>query len=279
MPDLADRLTGSAKQFDHSGRPATASVNFLTAHDGMTLEDTVSYSRKHNEANGENSRDGHSENYSDNMGVEGPTDDPEILETRARRKRAMMATLLLSQGTPMILAGDELGKSQGGNNNAYNQDNPTSWIDWENVDEAFLETTRRLISFRKAHPVLRQKLFLHSRERMIDGVEDLFWWREDGTPMQTLDWHDPTRQMIAVEKRTAAGTPAYAAQEYALLMVFNAGESFEFTLPPAPSRQLWCHEIDTSATSHTVGVVTTERLAVGAQSVSALVLVPEKQAN
>ena len=278
-PDLADRLTGSAAQFDHSGRPATASVNLLTAHDGMTLEDTVSYAHKHNEANGEDGRDGHSEDYSDNMGVEGATDAPDILEARARRKRAMMATLLLSQGTPMILAGDELGNTQGGNNNAYNQDNRTAWLDWDNVDEDFLAFTRRLIVFRKAHPVLRQKLFLHSRERMIDGVEDLFWWREDGQAMQTLDWHDPARNFIAVEKRTAAGTPDYAAKEEALLMIFNAGKSVEFTLPPVPKGQKWCHEIDTGVPFLSGALVEGESLPIGAQSVSALVLVPDDHAT
>ena len=278
-PDLADRLTGSAVQFDHSGRPATTSVNFLTAHDGMTLEDTVSYARKHNEANGEDGRDGHSEDHSDNMGEEGPTRDADILNARARRKRAMMATLLLSQGTPMILAGDELGNSQGGNNNAYNQDNPTAWIDWQSADDAFLDFVRRLIAFRKAHPVLRQKLFLHSRERMIDGVEDLFWWREDGKAMQTLDWHDPSRQVVAVEKRTAAGTPAYAAKEDALLMILNAGDRIDFLLPSTPSGLRWSHEIDTANTSHIAGSVVGGALSVAAQSVCALVLVPNDTAN
>jgi glycogen operon protein len=187
----------------------------------------------------------------------------------------MMATLLLSQGTPMILAGDELGNSQGGNNNAYNQDNATAWIDWDNIDEAFLATTRQLIAFRKSHPILRQKLFLHSRERMIDGVEDLFWWREDGQAMQTLDWHDPSRHLIAVEKRTAAGTPVYAAREYAILMIFNAGDEKDFVLPPAPTGQLWSHEIDTGKEGHVSAVVRTPTLQVGAQSVSALVLIED----
>ncbi|MXQ09409.1 glycogen debranching protein GlgX [Alphaproteobacteria bacterium GH1-50] len=279
-PDLADRLTGSARQFDHSGRPATASVNFLTAHDGMTLEDTVSYSRKHNMANGEDGRDGHSEDFSDNMGVEGTSHEPEIVEARARRKRAMMATLLLSQGTPMILGGDEIGNSQQGNNNAYNQDNETAWIDWEAADEAFLKFTADLIAFRKAHPILRQKLFLHSRERMVDGVEDLFWWREDGTPMQTLDWHDPSRAFIAVEKRMAAGTPAYAALEYAILMVFNAAEkATEFKMPAAPEGQLWCHEIDTGKPDHEAGKIARDKMPIGPQSVSVFVLVADDGAN
>lgn len=271
--DLGNRLTGSAEQFDHSGRPATSSVNFLTAHDGMTLEDTVSYSRKHNEANGEGGKDGHSHDYSDNMGHEGPTSDAHIRAARARRKRAMMATLLFSQGTPMILAGDEIGNSQQGNNNAYNQDNATSWIDWDNADEGFLDFTRRLIAFRKDHPILRQKLFLHSRERAVDGVEDLFWWREDGKPMEPMDWHDPARRLVAVEKRTAAGTPAYAALEYAVLLIFNAGETTRFVLPPAPKGQLWCHEIDTADPTSVPGVIKAREIDISGQSVSALVLV------
>ncbi len=273
VADLGARLTGSATQFDHSHRNATASVNFLTAHDGMNLADLVSYSVKHNEANGEGGKDGHSEDYSDNLGVEGPTDREDILEARARRKRAMLATLLLSQGTPMILAGDELGNTQGGNNNAYAQDNETAWIDWSAVDEELLAFTTALIAFRKAHPVLRQKVFLHSRERMIDGVEDLFWWREDGTRMQALDWHDPARKCLAVEMRTAAGTPDYAQSEYAVLTILNAGPAVTFHLPPAPEGQLWRHEIDTAASAHVPRVVTSEAIEIEEQSVLALVLV------
>ncbi|MDJ1015474.1 MAG: glycogen debranching protein GlgX [Paracoccaceae bacterium] len=270
-PDFADRLTGSATQFDHSGRQSTASVNLLTAHDGMPLQDVVSYGRKHNEANGEDGRDGHSENFSDNMGHEGATEDPTINEARARRKRAMMATLLLSQGTPMILAGDELGHSQGGNNNAYNQDNPTSWIDWTDIDQDFLAFTQRMIALRKAHPVLRQKLFLHSRERLADGVEDLFWWREDGSSMTTLDWHDPTRIILAAEKRMAAETPDYSAHEHAILLVFNAGEGADFILPPAPEGRLWCHEIETADVGHMRRLVRQDSIAIPKQSVSVFV--------
>jgi len=273
MADLGARLTGSARQFDHSRRNSTASVNFLTAHDGMTLDDLVSYSKKHNEANGEDGKDGHSQDYSANLGVEGATEDVDILEARAGRKRAMMATLLMSQGTPMILAGDELGNSQGGNNNAYAQDNETAWIDWLDIDADFLAFTKRLIAFRKAHPVLRQKLFLHSRERMIDGVEDLFWWREDGEAMGTIDWQDPARKVLAVEMRTAAGTPAYAASEYAVLTVFNAGPAVTFQLPAAPEGQLWRHEIDSADPGHDPTVVSAESIEIEEQSVSALVLV------
>lgn len=245
-PDLADRLTGSALQFDHSGRPATASVNLLTAHDGFTLEDVVSYDSKHNDSNGENGEDGHGENYSDNMGAEGQTKDPAILEARAQRKRNMMATLLLSQGTPMILAGDEFGNSQSGNNNAYCQDNEISWLDWSAGDTAFHAFTRKMIAFRKQHPILRQKLFLHARERAIDGVEDLFWSLPDGTPMSDANWEDPSLSLVCVEMRTASGTPPYAALETAIFAVFNAGDPVEITVPETPDGQNWMLEIDTS---------------------------------
>ena len=273
VADLGERLTGSSTQFDHSNRDATASVNFLTAHDGMTLTDLVSYARKHNEANGEGGKDGHSEDYSDNLGAEGATNDADIVDARARRKRAMLATLLLSQGTPMLLAGDEMGNSQGGNNNAYAQDNETAWIDWTTSDEGLLAFTKKLIAFRKAHPLLRQKMFLHSRERMIDGVEDLFWWREDARQMQAADWQDPGRKCVAVEMRTAAGTPSYAASEYAVLTIHNAGGAVTFKLPPAPVGQSWRHDINSASQDHKPVVVTAEDIEIEAQSVSALVLV------
>ena len=272
VPDLAGRLTGSAAQFDHTGRPATSSVNFLTAHDGFTLMDTVSYAEKHNLANGEDGRDGHSENYSDNMGVEGATDDPDIIAARAARLRAMLATLLLSQGTPMLLAGDELGHSQGGNNNAYNQDNETAWINWADVDEDTLSFTKSLIAFRKAHPVLRQKRFLHSRERAADGVEDLFWWKADGTRMAQGDWNDPSRKLIVAEMRTAAGTPDYADTEYAVLLIFNAGDEAEVVLPLPPDGQKWRLEIDSAVPSRPPEDITGGTFTIEAQSAAAFVL-------
>ena len=157
--DVAERLVGSAPYFDHDGRAATSSLNFLTAHDGFTLHDTVSYNEKHNAANGEDNRDGHGNNHSDNMGVEGPTDDPAIKAARMRRKRNMMATLMLSQGTPMILAGDELSNSQGGNNNTYCQDNEIGWINWPEKEDPFFDFCQKAIAFRKMHPLLRQNGF------------------------------------------------------------------------------------------------------------------------
>ena len=247
---LAERLMGSSQQFDHSGRSASASVNLVTAHDGFTLEDVVSYKKRHNEANLEGNRDGHHGNLSDNMGVEGPTDDPDILTARARRKRNMMATLLLSQGTPMILAGDELGNSQGGNNNAYCQDNETSWIDWATADTAFQEFTRQMIAFRKAHPILRQKRFLHARARALDGREDLFWWREDGKPMTSADWTDAARKIVCAELRMASSTPSYAASEAAVFYICNAGAATKVVVPAAPEGMTWTCQIDTSAYDH-----------------------------
>jgi isoamylase len=274
-PSLATRITGSADLFDHSGQPATSSVNFLTAHDGFTLEDAVSYCKRHNEANGEGGKDGHGANYSDNFGIEGPTPDRRTLDARARRKRNMMATLLLSQGTPMILAGDEIGNSQGGNNNAYAQDNETSWIDWSAADTGFLRFTRQMIAFRKAHPILRQKMFLHSRERGIDGLEDLFWSRADGEPMQPGDWTDPKLALVCVEMRTASGTPHYAALEYAIFVAFNAGPETEVRLPGAPPGQVWSQQIDTARPDVHPGRVTGAFVTVAADSVAAMVLEPE----
>ncbi|MBM9596392.1 glycogen debranching protein GlgX [Roseitranquillus sediminis] len=246
VPEVADRLTGSANQFDHSGRPATVSVNMLTSHDGFTLTDVVSYSRRHNLANGEQGRDGHPENFSDNMGHEGPSRDPAIVAARARRRRNMMATLLLSQGTPMILGGDEIGNSQRGNNNAYNQDNATGWIDWTRADDAFLEFTRKMIAFRKEQPILRQKRFLHSRERTEDRIEDLFWRRPDGKRMTRKDWEDPELQIVCAEIRTAGGSPSYAALADAVFAVFNAGAEVEVTLPEPTEGRHWTWCIDTA---------------------------------
>jgi isoamylase len=247
VPVMADRLTGSALQFDHSGRSATSSVNMLTAHDGFTLADVVSYVERHNEANGEDNRDGHSSNYSDNFGVEGPSKSAQVRAERALRRRNLIATLLLCQGTPMLLAGDEIGNSQGGNNNAYCQDNETGWIDWDNADGDFLEFTRKMIAFRRAHPILRQQRFLHAQERALDGLEDLFWWRPDGAPMAQEDWDDPEGRVLCAELRMASGTPAYAERDNALFLVFNAGtEDVTVKLPQTPGGQAWSHRIATT---------------------------------
>jgi glycogen operon protein len=271
---LASRVAGSALRFDHDGRPATSSVNLLTSHDGFTLMDVVSYDHKHNEANGEGNRDGHDHNCSDNCGVEGPTDKPEVLALRAQRRRNLMATLMLSVGTPMILGGDELGNSQHGNNNAYCQDNPIGWVDWSDIDTEFLAFCKLAIAFRKAHPILRQKRFLHATPRLTDGRPDLFWRRADGQPMADPDWSDPARKLLAVEMRTASGTPEYVPREGAIFAVFNMGPDTEVTLPEPPEGQGWQRQLDTSGadTNHRAA----KRETIAENSVAAFALTPLK---
>jgi glycogen operon protein len=200
LAELGYRLTGSSDLYQRDGRHPTASVNFVTAHDGFTLEDLVSYDHKHNEANGEHNRDGANDNHSTNYGVEGPTDDPEIIEIRERQKRNFLLTLLLSQGVPMICGGDEIGRTQQGNNNAYAQDNPTSWYDWD-LDErrrSLLEFTRRLVELRREHPNLHRRKFFQDRridpgteKRQVNGHEerDITWLRPDGNEMTPEEWN------------------------------------------------------------------------------------------
>jgi len=248
---LARRVSGSAMQFDHDGRRTWASINFLTSHDGFTLEDVVSYSEKHNAANGEDNRDGHDHNYSDNCGVEGPTTDANVRACRAARKRNMFATLMLSQGTPMILAGDEFGNSQSGNNNAYAQDNTLGWVDWDNADTEFLAFCTKAISFRATHQILTQHRFLHAQTRKIDGVPDLLWRREDGAEMSEEDWIDPSLHFLGVEMRIAQGTPQFLPHAGALYMVFNAGPRAMATLPEASEWQIWKRVFETEVSGET----------------------------
>lgn len=244
--ELAKRLVGSAELFDHSGRAATASVNFITAHDGFTLQDTVSYTVKRNLANGEGDRDGKNENFSDNLGVEGGSSDPGIAAARDRRKRNMLATLLFSQGTPMLLAGDEFGNSQDGNNNAYAQDNATGWLNWSKFDPELYDFVRKLLVVRQEHPVLRQRLFLHSRPRRRDGLADLFWHKPCGAIPMEEDWQSPDWKTLCVEIRTSSETPDYDASDDVIYAVFNAGDAQEVTLPPCPGGLVWEVILDTS---------------------------------
>lgn len=244
-PDLAKRLLGSAESFDHSGRGATSSVNFLTAHDGFTLQDLVSFTVKRNLANGEDNRDGHHDNHSDNLGVEGPSSDPQVQAARGLRKRNLLATLMLSQGTPMLLAGDEIGHTQGGNNNAYAQDNMVTWIDWAAGDAAMAAFVARLTALRRDHPVLRQRRFLHGRPRASDGLPDVVWRRADGGHPGPGDWHDPAFRCLGVELRMAAHGPGDATD--AVLAVFNAGPAMAFALPgTAPGTSGWQMILDTT---------------------------------
>ena len=239
--DLAKRLLGSAGQFDWGGRGATSSINFVTAHDGFTLQDLVSFTTKRNLANGEENRDGHGDNHSDNLGVEGPSSDPRITAARAQRKRNLLATLLLSQGTPMLLAGDEMGHSQGGNNNAYAQDNDTTWIDWAKADADLTAFVARLTLLRRTHPVLRQRSFLHGRYRGDEDVPDVLWHRADGSRPEAYDWHDPAFRCLCLELRAAAEGPASPDVIFA---VFNAGPEQALSLPR--SQSAWHLVLDTS---------------------------------
>jgi len=189
--EVATRIAGSSDLYERSGRRPFASVNFITAHDGFSLQDLVSYERKHNEENQEGNRDGHDQNYSTNCGVEGPSDDPQVIECRERRKRSLMATLMLSQGVPMILGGDELSHTRRGNNNPYCQDNEIAWYDWDlnEREEKFLEFVQKLTAFRKEHPSFRRRHFLAPADQE-NGTGDVLWWHPDGRVMTHDDWHD-----------------------------------------------------------------------------------------
>jgi glycogen operon protein len=194
LPAFAGRLTGSADIFGASGRSQVASINLITAHDGFTLADVVSYNDKHNLPNGEGNRDGHSDNRSWNSGVEGPTDDPAVLAIRRRRQRSMLATLMLSQGVPMMLGGDEIGRTQRGNNNAYNQDNIISWYDWDNADQELLRFTSELIALRRAHPTFRRTWWLpeHGEAGQVE------WFTPSGEKKSIDDWHKAYARSVTV---------------------------------------------------------------------------------
>jgi len=244
MDDLAYRLTGSSDLYQDDGRKPCASINFVTAHDGFTLHDLVSYNTKHNEANGEDNRDGVDENYSWNHGVEGPTDDPAIIALRERQKRNFLATLLLSQGVPMLLGGDELGRTQQGNNNAYCQDNEISWFHWtlDERQQQLLAFTRRLIALRRAHPNLRRRNFFHGQPIYGSAARDILWLRPDGREMTVAEWQASwirsLGMMISGEPADAvAGEPAPDA---AFLLLLNAyWEGVAFTLPAPPAGARW----------------------------------------
>ena len=269
---LAEHVAGSAPLFDHDGRPATSSINFVTAHDGFTLMDTVSYTEKHNRANGEDNRDGHAHNFSDNCGHEGRTSDPVILAKRAQRRRNMLATLMMSQGVPMILAGDELGNSQNGNNNAYCQDNKIGWVNWDDADPDFLAFCREIIAFRKANPIFGQRRFLHSQKRVLDGMPDLFWRRADGEAMTDADWAAPNLGFLGVEMRMARGTPAYEPRLGAFYVVFNVGGGVTVALPYAQPGQVWKRVFDSAGLAQKAP--SSGQAVIAADCVAAFELVP-----
>jgi isoamylase len=251
LPELAARLTGSADLFDKRGRKPWASINFLTAHDGFTLNDLVSYNDKHNEANGEGNRDGHSDNLSHNYGTEGPTQDAKINAIRFRQMRNMLATILLSRGTPMLVAGDEFARSQRGNNNAYCQDNEISWVDWEGIDQngiALLRFTRRLIAMRAALPMLRRGRFLSGIQDDELGIKDVAWLTPAGDEMSPQHWSDGKARCIGVllDGRAQETGIRRIGTDATLLLVLNAhNDVVEFTLPAAVGGSEWVRMVDT----------------------------------
>jgi isoamylase len=202
--DFAARLAGSGDLFNHRGRQPWASVNYAASHDGFTLADTVSYAERHNEANGEDNRDGQPENFSANWGKEGSTPDPAILDIRAHLIRAVLTTVFLAQGTPMLLAGDEFGRTQRGNNNAYSHDDELSWFDWKRAQspegQELTKFVARLLELRRAHPVLRRRQFMHGKEELAPGLADMSWFDQHGEPISEAAWTNPEERIIVLRR-------------------------------------------------------------------------------
>jgi isoamylase len=251
VADFASRFTGSSDLYQSDGRRPFASINFVTAHDGFTLADLVSYNEKHNEANLEGNRDGTNDNRSWNHGVEGPTDDPAIVALRARQQRNFLTTLLLSQGVPMLLGGDELGRTQRGNNNAWCQDNELSWIDWEAADAELLAFARRLIKLRRTHPVFHRGRFLEGRIVMGSNAPDVWWFRPDGRRMTQADWRRGDARMLGVflngEEIPTPDSRGGRVLDDSFLLLFNAHhEPLVFTLPPRRFGRRWTLELSTA---------------------------------
>ncbi len=252
--ELASRLAGSSDIFNHMGRRPWASVNFITAHDGFTLTDLVSYNEKHNDANGEGNRDGHNGNFSWNCGAEGATNDPEIIELRDRQKRNLVATLLLSLGVPMLLAGDEIGRTQQGNNNAYCQDSELSWTDWEHLreeDEQLREFVRYLVHLRRRHRVFSRPRFFRGEVVSAAGLKDITWITPDGREATIEDWNNPVALSIAYVLGGAAGefyTPGGQRDiDESFLVMLNAWDGdIEFHIPHLPTTMAWEPLVDTS---------------------------------
>jgi glycogen operon protein len=252
ISELANRLTGSSDLYQGDGRRPYASINFITAHDGFTLQDLVSYNDKHNEANGEDNQDGSDHNESWNHGVEGPAADATIVAARERTKRNLMATLLLSQGVPMLSHGDEIGRTQRGNNNAYCQDNETTWIDWNLGDRqrAFLAFTRDLIALRDCHPSLGRPRFFQGRKIRGSTVEDLAWFRPDGEPMTDQEWDEGWARAIAMRLGGKALLEVDAegnrlVDDDLFLLLNGHFEPVAFTLPTNGTDDRWAVVVDT----------------------------------
>jgi len=264
--DFAVRLAGSSDLFDKQARRPWASINYVASHDGFTLADVVSHAERHNEANGEGNNDGHAENYSANCGVEGPTDDPAILDTRRRLQRAFLATVFLAQGTPMLLGGDEFGRTQRGNNNAYCQDNEISWLDWRLADSpdgrALTTFVQRMIALRHRHTVLRAPRFLHGQDELAPDIRDIAWFDAEGAPVSNESWNNPEERRLVLRRAGRNGDGKVSI----LTAFFNAGaEEQRFRLPPPglPARLL----VDSAAPDAPEREFEGEEIVVGARSV------------
>jgi isoamylase len=246
--ELASRLTGSSDLYQDDSRRPGASVNFVTAHDGFTLNDLVSYNEKHNEANGEGNQDGENHNRSWNCGVEGPTDDPDVLALRARQRRNLLATLLLSQGVPMLLSGDEAGRTQGGNNNAYCQDNEISWFAWDRIDEDLLAYTTRLVALRGDHPVFRRRRWFLGRP--LRGTADILWLKPEGTEMTEADWNEHHETCVGMflngEAISSPGPRGERVVDESFLVLFNASSEPRKWTVSGPWGETWERVLDTA---------------------------------
>ncbi len=242
--ELAGRLLGSADLFEASGRQPFHSINFLTAHDGFTLADVVSFEKRHNRDNGEQNRDGHGHNFSCNYGVEGATGDDSVIATRRKQRLNMLATLLFSQGTPMLLAGDELGNSQAGNNNAYAQDNEKGWLDWSGLhsDPDFVLSVGKLIRIRKKLSLLKQPEYLHGKSTNHDGWKDVAWLRPDGSPMKKEDWREARALSVVLASPSGSVSSASIA-----LLLNPTTSSIDFKLPEPGNRRNWRKEFSTDS--------------------------------
>jgi glycogen operon protein len=248
--ELAARMTGSSDLYQHKGRRPWSSINFITAHDGFTLNDLVSYERKHNELNGEENRDGTDHNLSWNCGTEGPTNDPVTRALREQQKRNLFATLLLTQGTPMITAGDEFGRTQRGNNNAYCQDNEISWVNWQEQSEDDIALTafvREILELRRRHPVFRRSKFLTGKPVGDSGLKDVAWLTADGGEMATADWTSPTAHCLGAMVFAAKQPTTTSVDDDLFLMLMSAhAEPITFVLPEAKLHGRWRVVFDTA---------------------------------
>ncbi len=279
LGEFANRLTGSSDLYASARRSPHASINFVTCHDGFTLRDLVSYSEKHNEANGEDNRDGEPHNRSWNSGVEGDTNDPQILSLRKRHQRNFFATLLLSQGVPMILSGDELGRTQRGNNNAYCQDSPLSWVRWDQIDVNLRDFVTRLVAFRRRHPVFSRRRWFEGRSIRGSNLTDIGWFKPDGTEMSDQDWTVTFARALGVflngdgiDSPDPRGDQIVDDSFYVL---FNAGSSpIEFVVPKTLNHEPWRLVFDTVggfATDSAARVAAGENVPVDAHAVVCLV--------